>query len=65
MPGLDPGIHVIVSARRRKSWMAGTRPAMTRGETQPRTAALIAAKSIFFMVRIKRALGFFAVGGLR
>ncbi|MBP1293099.1 hypothetical protein M2192_007172 [Bradyrhizobium elkanii USDA 61] len=28
MPGLVPGIHVFVS-RRRKTWMAGTSPAMT------------------------------------
>ena len=27
MPGLDPGIHVLISAR--KTWMAGTSPAMT------------------------------------
>jgi hypothetical protein len=30
MPGLVPGIHVL-DASRRKSWMAGTSPAMTRG----------------------------------
>jgi hypothetical protein len=28
MPGLDPGIHVF-AATVRKSWMAGTNPAMT------------------------------------
>jgi hypothetical protein len=30
MPGLVPGIHVFtVSAMERKTWMAGTSPAMT------------------------------------
>jgi len=29
MPGLVPGIHVF-AAPKRKSWMAGTSPAMTR-----------------------------------
>ncbi len=29
MPGLVPGIHVF-SGRARKTWMAGTSPAMTR-----------------------------------
>jgi len=28
MPGLVPGIHVFAAAR--KTWMAGTSPAMTR-----------------------------------
>jgi hypothetical protein len=35
MPGLVPGIHVLVSASR-KTWMAGTSPAMTMGKRQPR-----------------------------
>jgi hypothetical protein len=29
MPGLVPGIHVFLSARHSKTWMAGTSPAMT------------------------------------
>jgi hypothetical protein len=29
MPGLVPGIHVLLSVERRKTWMAGTGPAMT------------------------------------
>jgi hypothetical protein len=29
MPGLVPGIHVLLPARPRKTWMAGTSPAMT------------------------------------
>jgi hypothetical protein len=30
MPGLVPGIHVFDEHRRKKTWMAGTSPAMTR-----------------------------------
>jgi hypothetical protein len=31
MPGLVPGIHVLpIAHRRRKTWMAGTSPAMTQ-----------------------------------
>src|ERR1700733_13950745 len=30
MPRLEPGIPVFLSALRRKRWMAGTSPAMTR-----------------------------------
>jgi hypothetical protein len=26
MPGLVPGIHVLVLPRKRKTWMAGTKP---------------------------------------
>ena len=29
MPGLVPGIHVLLTRRRPKTWMAGTSPAMT------------------------------------
>jgi hypothetical protein len=29
MPGLVPGIHVFAALQERKSWMAGTSPAMT------------------------------------
>jgi hypothetical protein len=29
MPGLVPGIHVFTAGPRRKTWMAGTSPAMT------------------------------------
>jgi hypothetical protein len=29
MPGLDPGIHVLRHQRERKTWMAGSSPAMT------------------------------------
>jgi hypothetical protein len=31
MPGLEPGIHVLLSGKARKTWMAGTSPAMTSG----------------------------------
>ena len=30
MPGLVPGIHVFAAWRTRKTWMAGTSPAMTK-----------------------------------
>ena len=30
MPGLVPGIHVLPVWRQRKTWMAGTSPAMTK-----------------------------------
>jgi hypothetical protein len=30
MPGLVPGIHVLPSLNPRKTWMAGTSPAMTK-----------------------------------
>jgi hypothetical protein len=30
MPGLVPGIHVLVALKPGKTWMAGTSPAMTR-----------------------------------
>jgi hypothetical protein len=30
MPGLVPGIHVLTSIAARKTWMAGTSPAMTK-----------------------------------
>jgi hypothetical protein len=29
MPGLDPGIHVLLSHLVTKTWMAGINPAMT------------------------------------
>jgi hypothetical protein len=31
MPGLGPGIHVLVTSPDQKTWMAGTSPAMTMG----------------------------------
>jgi hypothetical protein len=30
MRGLDPRIHVFIRRLRKKSWMAGTSPAMTQ-----------------------------------
>jgi len=30
MPGLVPGIHVLAAFEARKTWMAGTSPAMTK-----------------------------------
>src|SRR5260370_41758155 len=30
MPGLVPGIHVLTGVAARKTWMAGTSPAMTK-----------------------------------
>ena len=34
MPGLVPGIHTLRYCRQR-TWMAGTSPAMTRGDSVP------------------------------
>jgi hypothetical protein len=31
MPGLVPGIHVLLTHEEQKTWMAGTSPAMTEG----------------------------------
>src|SRR5712671_2026355 len=47
MPGLVPGIHVFKPAAR-KTWMAGTRPAMTESTRPmtPRTATLIGLTAI-------------------
>jgi hypothetical protein len=33
MPGFMPGIHVLTIFRQKKTWMAGTSPAMTRETT--------------------------------
>jgi hypothetical protein len=33
MPGLVPGIHVLFALKHRKTWMAGTSPAMTKKES--------------------------------
>jgi hypothetical protein len=33
MPGLVPGIHVFTDVQRRKTWMAGTSPALTKKAT--------------------------------
>jgi hypothetical protein len=33
MPGLVPGIHVLAALKSRKTWMAGTSPAMTKNES--------------------------------
>jgi hypothetical protein len=30
MPGLVPGIHVLAVSPQRKTWMAGSRPALTK-----------------------------------
>ena len=39
MPGLVPGIHALTVVRHKKTWMAGTSPAMTEGtEAQTRKA---------------------------
>jgi len=36
MPALVAGIHVFAASRERKTWMAGTSPAMTKGERRER-----------------------------
>jgi hypothetical protein len=35
MPALGAGIHVLLSLREKKPWMAGTSPAMTNGNQIP------------------------------
>jgi hypothetical protein len=40
MPGLVPGIHVFGSYAS-KTWMAGTSPAMTEENAQPRYAVML------------------------
>jgi hypothetical protein len=37
MPGLVPGIHVLIAAER-KTWMAGTSPAMTNSTSPGMTS---------------------------
>jgi hypothetical protein len=34
MPGLVPGIHVFAKLKRKKTWMAGTSPAMTKTDDE-------------------------------
>jgi drug/metabolite transporter (DMT)-like permease len=48
MPGLVPGIHVFRTSAARKTWMAGTSPAMTESAApmSPRTATLIGLTAI-------------------
>jgi hypothetical protein len=40
MPGLVPGIHVLKSPRK-KTWMAGTSPAMTASLEDHRVTTLV------------------------
>jgi hypothetical protein len=35
MPGLVPGIHVLLRSGKEKAWMAGTSPAMTEQVAPP------------------------------
>ena len=51
MPGLDPGIHAFSSIES-KTWMAGTSPAMTRGEFN-RTRILPGATKLHCWSRVK------------
>jgi hypothetical protein len=39
MPGLVPGIHVLIMRLSRKTWMAGTSPAMTKKRKKGETDA--------------------------
>lgn len=34
MPGLVPGIHVLVPIEHEKTWMAGSSPAMTKNNSR-------------------------------
>jgi hypothetical protein len=38
MPGLVPGIHVLIHGYERKTWMAGTSPAMTERVLERQTS---------------------------
>jgi hypothetical protein len=42
MPGLVPGIHVVAPTSR-KTWMAGTSPAMTKGQI----ARYVSGKNVY------------------
>jgi hypothetical protein len=37
MPGLVPGIHVLLQTAQIKTWMAGTSPAMTRTKRETKS----------------------------
>src|SRR5881296_2362727 len=41
MPGLVPGIHVLNLTKSKKTWMAGTSPAMTAMQMSPELAFLL------------------------
>src|SRR5437667_4253140 len=42
MPGLVPGIHVLNLTKSKKTWMAGTSPAMTAMQMSPELAFILA-----------------------
>src|SRR5256885_14556450 len=48
MPGLVPGIHVLGAARRR-TWMAGSSPAMTEKERTSPIAVVMPAVAVVVM----------------
>jgi hypothetical protein len=50
MPGFMPGIHVFAKARRRKAWMAGTSPAMTKWKDAPLHSTARGGSAIFACV---------------
>src|SRR6266540_4042528 len=41
MPGLVPGIHVLNLTKSKKTWMAGTSPAMTAMQMSPELAFIV------------------------
>ena len=41
MPGLVPGIHVLNLTKSKKTWMAGTSPAMTAMQMSPELAFIL------------------------
>jgi hypothetical protein len=49
MPGLVPGIHVFASIKTRKTWMAGTGPAMTKDR-------LLSTRGDLLMLSLKREM---------
>ena len=51
MPGLVPGIHVLLNFKREKTWMAGTSPAMTK-------VGLVQARKLDALKHSRRLLAF-------
>ena len=60
MPGLVPGIHVLLASSRLKTWMAGTSPATTIFSARIVAAQVVHCHRILprYLTRILRPLGF-------
>jgi uncharacterized protein len=64
MPGLVPGIHVFTEAAARKTWMAGTSPAMTKKpeKAMNRTEALKKLRTFADPLRARGATSLYLFG---